>query len=291
MTRPLDRRSFLRVAGLGIVGGAVASAPGPARRLFGAPAAGSRFGPIGVQLYTVRQALADDVPGTLARLAEIGYEEVETAGLHGVAPAAFRRHLDDHGLRAVSAHVPLEALGPERIDATLAEAETLGARWVTVPWLGDDHRSADGYRRAAEALDRAGEVALRRGMRVAYHNHDFEFEPFEAADGRTGWEILIDATDPDLVDLQMDLYWTVHAGSDPLGWFERHPGRFPMVHAKDRAADGAMVDVGAGVMDFGAILGGGFATGLRHVFVEHDRPANPLESVRASYDTLSTLEI
>jgi sugar phosphate isomerase/epimerase len=283
---PLDRRTFLLLFGAGFVG---STATWGARRLLSDGA--SALSPLGVQLYTVRQALADDVPGTLAALAEIGYEEVETAGLYGLAPADFRRLLDGEGLRAVSGHVPLESLVGEALEATLDDAEALGQHWVTVPWLGDDHRTADGYRRAAAALDRAGEAAARRGMRVAYHNHDFEFEPLDEAGRRTGWELLLQHTDPDLVDLQMDLFWTVHAGSDPIAWFERHAGRFPMVHAKDRTASGEMVDVGAGAMDFGAILSAGRAAGLRHVFVEHDRPADPLASVRRSYETLASLEV
>ena len=288
MTGPLDRRDFLRALGLAWVGAAAGSSAAYARTV---TRAAPRWSPLGVQLYTVRSALADDVPGTLAALAEIGYEEVETAGLHGLEPVAFRSLLDEHGLRAISAHTPLESLAAGALDAALDQAETLGQRWLTVPWLGEDHRTADGYRRAADALNAAGDGAARRGMRVGYHNHDFEFRPLDEAEGRTGWELLLEHTDPDLVDLQMDLYWTVHAGSDPITWFERFPGRIPTVHAKDRTADGEMVDVGRGVMDFRAMLGAGRATGLRHVFVEHDRPGNPLESVRTSYETLRALEI
>lgn len=284
MTAPIDRRTFVLLFGAGFVG---SSAPWGARRMLAHDAAG----PLGVQLYTVRGPLAEDVPGTLDALAEIGYEEVETAGLHGLQPTVFRRLLDERGLKAISGHVPLDALAGEMLEATLDDAEALGYRWLTVPWLGEESRSAEGYRRAAEALEYAGDGASRRGMRVAYHNHDFEFTPLDEADGRSGWDLLLEHTDPDLVDLQMDLFWTVHAGSDPIAWFERYPGRIPMVHAKDRTAGGEMVDVGAGEMDFAAILEAGRATGLRHVFVEHDRPSNALESVRASYETLRALEI
>lgn len=288
MSARLDRRAFLRLLGVGVAGGGMATLA--ARRLMAADRH-TYVSPLGVQLYTVRQALAADVPGTLAALAAIGYQEVETAGLQGLTPGAFRRLLDDHGLRAVSAHVPLEELASDRLEATLDGAETLGQRWLTVPWLGEPQRTADGYRGVAEALDRAGAAASPRGMRVAYHNHDFEFTPLADADGRTGWQLLLEHTDPSLVDLQMDLFWTVHAGSDPIEWFRRHPGRIPTVHAKDRTAGGDMVDVGAGVIDFARVLAAGRAAGLRHVFVEHDRPANPLASVRASYETLAAMEI
>jgi sugar phosphate isomerase/epimerase len=246
--------------------------------------------PLGLQLYTVRSLMADDVAGTLDAVARIGYREVETAGLHGLAPADFRRLLDDHGLRSVSGHVPLDALRTEA-ERTLADAAVLGQHWVTVPWLAVEDRTPDGYRRVAESLNLAGEAASAAGLRVAYHNHDFEFAELPGAQGRTGWELLLTATDPALVDLQMDIFWTVHAGSDPVAWFERHPGRFPMVHAKDRTATGEMVDVGAGVIDFAAVLAVGRATGLLHILVEHDQPGDPLASVRNSYATLAALEV
>lgn len=309
MTAPLDRRDFLTAlvgAGLGgliaprAAAGAGCTATNATTRDSGSPgrlAAGPRIEPLGVQLYTVRTLMADDVGGTLAAVADIGYREVETAGLHGLSPAAFRRALDANGLVAVSGHVALEALDPDRIGSTLDDAATLGQSWVTVPSLGSEWRSPDGYRRVAEALNRAGEAAGAAGLRVAYHNHAFEFEPLEGepvpegAAPTTGWELLLAETDPALVDLQMDLFWTVHAGSDPLTWFERHPGRFVMVHAKDRTQAGDMVDVGEGDLDFGSLLAAGRGAGLKHVIVEHDQPSDPLESIRRGYRTLSALEV
>lgn len=286
MRGSLDRRAFLAaLAGAG--GGAALGPRGLAAAWRNAPT-GAPLQPLGLQLYTVRTLLADDVPGTLAAVAEIGYREVETAGLHGVPAARFRALLDDHGLRAVSAHVGLDVLQDDPARA-LDEAATLGQRWLTVPWLAEGDRTPDGYRRVAEALNRAGEAAASVGCRVAYHNHDFEFAPLDG--GVTGWALLVSETDAALVDLQMDLFWAVHAGADPVAWFQAHPGRFPMVHAKDRTASGDMVDVGSGAMDFRALLGAGRAAGLRHILVEHDRPAHPLESIRNSYATLAALEV
>lgn len=264
----MDRRSFI----------AALSAAPFAARLEPRP----RLERPGVQLYTVRDAMAEDVDGTLATLAEIGYREVEMAGTYGMTPAAFRRSLDAAGLRAVSGHVDYPRQRGD-VRRALDAAVELGHELLVVPWLPEDLRTADGYRSVAERLNRFGEAARGVGLRFGYHNHAFEFEE---TDGLTPMAVLLDETSPSLVDWQMDIFWTVHGGHLPMTWLERYPGRVTSVHIKDRTAGGDMVSVGDGVIDFGRILAAAEMQGLRYGFVEHDNPEDSIESVRRSFDSL-----
>ena len=234
---------------------------------------------VGIQLYTVRDLMARDPDATLRALAAIGYDEVEFAGLHGRPAADLRRLLDDLKLTAPAGHVGLDRLRSE-LPAVLEEAATLGWRWIVMPWIDAGDRTAAGYARVAAELNRLGERARERGLRIAYHNHDYAFAPL--AGGRTGYDILLEECRPELVDMELDLFWAVHAGRDPVEYVERFPGRFPMVHVKDRAADGRMVNVGAGTIDFARIVARAGSAGIRHWFIEHDEPADPLRDAAAS---------
>jgi sugar phosphate isomerase/epimerase len=151
-------------------------------------------------------------------------------------------------------------------------------------------KAPDDYRRVAERFNDAARVARGAGLRFAYHNHDFELRSVE---GRIPLEILLTETDPALVSFEMDIYWVVKGGGDPVALLERYPGRFTMAHAKDASAapERRMVDVGAGVIDFARVLGVGFARGMTNVFVEHDRPSEPWQSVTASFRALRALRL
>lgn len=284
----IDRRRFLAAlgsatAGLAL-GGATAALPACS------PATGRRGGidRVGVQLYTVRSLMARDVAGTLEQVADIGYREVEFAGYFDQPPDRLRELLDRLGLAAPSAHVSFDALEGEQWTRTREAAQALGHRYLVIPWLAPEERgSLDDYRRIAARLERAGARVGDAGLQLAYHNHEFEFEPI---DGTIPYDILA-ATDPDLVALQLDLFWIRHAGEDAVAYFQRHPGRFPSVHVKDVAEDGSMVDVGSGVIDWPAIFAHADTAGIRHFFVEHDQPADPLASIRNSYRHLSRLDV
>ena len=238
----------------------------------------------GIQLYTLRDAMEDDVDRTLAAVAEMGYAEVELAGLHGRTPGEMRRALDAVGLTAASSHQSIEEVRGDWA-RVLDGARTLGQSLVVVPGLPGEERTAEGLRRVADDFDRAGEAAERAGLRFGYHNHDWEMRPL--ADGTVPIDLLMERTDPSVVDWQMDIFWTVHGGAEP----ERRlrSGRVTSVHVKDRTADGEMVDVGQGEIDFASILNLAEANGLRHAFVEHDRPDDPLESARRSLAHLRVL--
>lgn len=248
-----------------------------------------RLGAIGVQLYTVRTLLERNFHGTLAALARIGFREVEFAGYHGRSPRAVRAALDRAGLVAPSGHVPFEAARDD-LPMTLDAAEAMGHRYVVVPWIPEEQRrTLDGYRAAADVFNRVGERCLLAGVRLAYHNHAFEFDPIE---GRLPYDVLLERCDPRYVLFEMDLYWITAGGQDPLDYFERWPGRFRLVHMKDSTGPPAhrMVAVGAGRIPWKAILARREQAGIRHCFVEHDEPPDPLASVRQSYEYLRGID-
>jgi sugar phosphate isomerase/epimerase len=277
----VNRRAFLQQSAGGL---AALALP---HRLVGDTGV-ARLDRIGVQLYTVRDVLPRDFDGTLARIAHIGYQEVEFAGYMGRTAAQVRDAIRRAGLTAPSAHVPLAALG-EGWDRVLEDAHTVGHRYVVMPWLDQkDRPNLDAYRRIADRLNRAGEAAARAGIRFAYHNHNFEFAPME---NRLPYDVLLESTDPKHVSFELDLYWITKGGQDPLAYFARWPGRFRMVHVKDSAGppEHRMADVGAGTIDWGRIFKHRKEAGIEHYFVERDDPPDPFASVAASYAYLRDL--
>lgn len=238
---------------------------------------------IGVQLYTVRSVMTGDPDGTLAAIAEIGYEEVELAGLYGMSAREMKARLDAVGLAATSSHHSVEEVR-DSWEATLEAAVALGQSLVVVPALPVAERDGEALRRVADDFNRAGEAARAAGLRFGYHNHDWEMHP--DADGVRPIDLLLDRTDPELVDWQMDIFWVVHAGADPMAELDARAGRVTSFHVKDRTAAGEMADVGAGVIDFRPVLARAGELGLLHQYVEHDQPGDPIESVRASYRAL-----
>lgn len=248
--------------------------------LLSRPAPAQGFGPAGLQLYTVRSLLERDYPGTLARVAALGFREVEFAGLYPSPSAAETRSmLDRHGLSAPSGHAEYEALARDP-GAELQKANELGQRFVVCPSVDEHHRrTLDDWKRIARDFNRIGEQARRAGLTFAYHNHDFEFRPVA---GQVPYDLLLAETDPALVRLEMDFYWMARAGKDPLAYFREYPGRFPLVHLKDMSADSSIVEVGSGTIDFGRLLAEAKHAGIVHAFIEHDDPADPMKSAEAS---------
>jgi sugar phosphate isomerase/epimerase len=278
-----DRREVLAAAGAGALALAL---PAVGAHRGAPPPWADQLGDLGVQLYTVRTLLATDFDGTMERVAKIGYKEVEFAGYYDRTPGALRRQLDSLGLAAPSAHVGLEDLG-ENWGRTLDAAETLGHDYLVVAWLDEkDRATLDALRGTIDKFNRAGEEALKRGIGFAYHNHDFEFTPIA---GRLPYDILLAECDPEHVKFEMDLYWITKGGQDPVAYFEKYPGRFPMVHVKDMAAGPKMVDVGKGQINWARIFSKHDDAGIQHFFVEHDEPADPMASIAESYRYLRAL--
>ena len=287
----MDRRTFL---------GTMTAATLLTRRL--AFAAGDhKIDKIGLQLYTVRDLMKQDFDGTLAKVAAIGYKEVEFAGYFDHSPKDVRAAVDRRGLTAPSAHIDYKSLG-EKFPEVIEAAKVVGHEYLVNPWIEEEIRKQpDGWKHAAETFNRAGEACKKAGIQFAYHNHWFEFLP---VNGKLPYDLLLTECDPNLVKMELDLCWITVGGQDPLKYFDRYPGRFPLVHVKDVkrvpsvTAGGAqdfgssmkdMTEVGSGIIDWKKIFAQSDKAGIKHYFVEHDNPKKPLESIKKSYDYLASL--
>jgi len=257
-------------------------------------AAEHRVQKIGLELYTVRTALDKDFAGTIARVAKVGYKEVELAQFFAhlpkfnPSPKEARKILDDNGLSAPASHVAYSALSPENLPKVIEGAKILGHSYIVNPSIDRAVlKQPDGWKRAAEAFNRAGEQTKKAGIQLGYHNHVEEFKPLP--DGKLPYDVLLAEADPKLLKMEMDLGWAHEAGVDPLAYFKKYPGRFPLVHVKDFDKNRTMVDVGKGEIDWKAIFAKSDLAGIKHYFVEFDDPADPFESIQASYEYLEKL--
>lgn len=252
---------------------------------------------IALQLYTLRGEAQHDLIGVLKTVAGIGYRGVEFAGLQGVEPTLVRAALDELGMVTAAAHVPLQRWEGEP-DAVLAELATIGCPTAVVPWLPPERRGG-----RAAALELAGQLnAIARrcadaGFAFAYHNHDFEFAPLPDAEGdaKTMFDVLVAETDPALVGFELDLYWAAVAGVDPGALLARMAGRAPLVHLKDTGTETnargipADLPVGAGTLDWAALIPAAQAAGAGWYVVEQDNPnpADPVGDVRSAFAYLT----
>jgi sugar phosphate isomerase/epimerase len=245
--------------------------------------------PIALQLYTIRDAFKTGVEKTLEEVARIGYAEVELAGLCGQTPDTFRRYLDQHGLRAISTHEGLESIEKDPA-AVIGRAQTLGYRYVVVPWLGEEHRSPEGYRAIADRFDRAADRLGEAGLTLGYHNHAFEFE--RLADGSQGWDIFFGQPGRRFVS-EMDVYWVQKGGDDPVAWLHKLSGRVPILHMKDMAdtPERGFAEVGTGTVPLKQIAQAAADHGVRYLVVEQDSgwAVSPMESARVGFENLSRM--
>lgn len=276
----LDRRRML--AGTAALGAALAAGPLAAKG-----AGGARK--IGLQLYTLRELFAPDPMGTLEQVAAIGYRDVEYGGggYEAMDHAALRKTMDRLGLTAPSIHVGYDALAG-KFDAAVAMARALGADTIVVPWMAEEYREPAAWRGAVAQFNRLAERLKTAGLGFAYHNHDFEFT---VKDGdQSLFDILIAERDPALVGIELDLFWAVKAGEDPKALIRRLPGQIYAYHVKDMTADGGMISVGKGTIDFADIFTLNDLAGVRHLYVENDQsPAPYLPDITTSFATLARL--
>jgi sugar phosphate isomerase/epimerase len=273
----MDRRSFLgTLTGAGLL----------ASRLSWA-ADNRKIDKLGLQLYTVRDAMKGDFDGTLAKVAAVGYREVEFAGYFDRSPKEVKAALARVGLVSPSAHFNNSYLG-DQWPGVLESANVIGQQYVICSFIDEKTRQEPGiWPRLADTFNRAGEAARKAGIQFGYHNHSFEFTP---VDGKLPYDILLNSTDPNLVKMEMDLYWIVNAGADPLAYFNRHPGRFPLVHVKGRAKNGDITEVKAdNAIDWKAIFAQSEKAGIKHYFVEQDKSDSPFDSIRTSFNYLNDL--
>ncbi|WP_184546644.1 sugar phosphate isomerase/epimerase family protein [Mucilaginibacter sp. FT3.2] len=254
---------------------------------------------IGLQLYTVRDAMAKDPVAALAKVAKIGYTSVEGATytgnelFYGMNAKGFASVLKQEGLIMPSAHY---RLGEEQVNGAsqlgtilndwkraVDDAAALGLKYMVCAYLSQAERgNLDHYKKVADMLTVAGQTCKTAGIQLCYHNHDFEFIQ---EDGKYPYETLLNETDADLVKMEMDLYWMTKAGQDPIAFFNKYPGRFPLFHMKDmdKTPEKKFTEVGNGVVDFKKILAQSKKAGMKYFFVEQDVcPGDPFDSITQS---------
>lgn len=289
----MNRRTFLKtttaVSAATLFGGKLSWAAGQ-----------HKINKVGVQLYTVRDLMKDDFEGTIAKVAQVGYKEVEFAGYFGRTGKQVRAVLDKNGLSAPSTHVQYDELD-EKFPSVIDTSKEIGLSYIICPWIPEDLRkSPDIWKQASEKFNKCGEQSKKAGMQFGYHNHWFEFMP---VNGKLPYDQLLADCDPKLVKMEMDLCWITVAGGDPIKYFEKYPGRFPLVHVKDvktmpKVTTGGgqnfgdsvdLTSVGDGVIDWKKIFAHSQQAGIKHYIVEHDRPQDPIASITASYNYLSKL--
>jgi sugar phosphate isomerase/epimerase len=306
----LTRRGFLRTAAAtaAVVGTSSALAtpalahedPG------GSQGRGRRRVPpdqISIQLFTLRNQLAIDLEGTLAELHAIGYTRVEHAGFVGRNVEEFKAALDAAGLWASSGHV----LIPQPFDraawsAALADANTLGSRYIVHPFFGINFatgevvRTTAPWRAFARDLNRAGRMARDAGLKLGYHNHNWEFFRLTDDPSRTAYDVLTDTTDPNLVHLELDLFWATRGARDPVDLIEQNKGRVLQYHVKDMNQAGSFEDPGQGLIDFARIFSHSKQAGAVEYIVERDdagspprQPEDALITARVGYQFLRTI--
>jgi len=296
----MNRRTF--------IGASVAATVAVSAKPYWAIDSPHRINRIGLQLYTVRGTMETDFAGTLAKVAATGYKEVEFAGYFGHSPKEIRALLDKDGLAAPSCHVDY-AVVENKWAETIEAARIVGHRYIICPWIDEKQRAEpDGWKRAADLFNKAGETAKKAGIQFGYHNHSFEFDPADSLGGKLPYDYLLAETDPNLVVMEMDLCWISVAGKNPLVYFDKYPGRFPLVHVKDWVKDstvssgyqgamgqtvkyrGRMADVGQGSIDWKSLFAHDSKAGIKHYFVENDEPKSAFDDITICYKYLRNLQ-
>ncbi|MBN7817968.1 sugar phosphate isomerase/epimerase family protein [Algoriphagus pacificus] len=258
----------------------------------------SSFG--GLALYTVRDSMASDPKATLQAVAEAGYAYVEAANyedgkFYGMTPAEFKAYLESLGMTAKSAHMGMVTM--ENADQLIADVKAAGIEYfvIPVPPMGMFTFGKDGMGMKGTAdelvaiMDTLGEKCNSAGIKLLYHNHDFEFKPM--ADGTIIEDILLEKCNPEFVNFQMDLFWVTKAEVDPLTYFEKYPGRFKAWHVKDMNAEGNFAPVNTGSIDFKRILAEKEKSGMEFYLVEQDQTfgLDPMEAIKISHDGLKEI--
>ena len=268
----MNRRTFLRSASMGVTAVVVGSQ-------FPEFLRADPYGkPIGLQLYTLREQLEKDVTGTIQQVATIGYRDVEIYSLYGRKPAEFSTILKDNGITASSGHYLLPSL-KANWEKQLDDAKVLGLQYMVLAILDEkDRHSFDDFKKLADLLNKTGETTKKAGIQFCYHNHNFEFKMYGDT---TAYEYLLKTLDPNTVKFEMDCFWVTHAGQDPVAYFEKYPGRFPLLHIKDMkdkpapsqeldAKMGLFAPVGRGTIDWTRIFKAARNGGMQHYYVEQD---------------------
>ena len=250
----------------------------------------------GLQLYTLRDVLPDDPKGVLKQVASYGYKQIESyehskLGIFwGMKNTEFKTLMNDLGMKIVSSHCDIN----KDFERKAAEAAEIGMQYLLCPYLGPQ-KKIDDFKKFAETFNQKGEICKKNGIRFGYHNHDYGFVQLE---GQYPQDVLMQNTDKNLVDFEMDIYWVVTAGQDPIAWIDKYPGRFKLCHIKDRKKGATpsqrdvSVELGTGSIDFKKILIEADKKGMNYYFVEQEAYENttPLAAAKADADYLKNFK-
>jgi sugar phosphate isomerase/epimerase len=276
-----SRRSFLKETALAGAGALVL--PGFIKNSKTAP----KLKGVGVQLYSVRKEMAADATGTLIQLGKFGYQEIESAqsdkgNYYGLAPKEIKKILKDHGMTLRSGHTHIDQNWQKSID----DAAEAGQEYIICSVLPSPGQTVANYQKSADMFNTAGEQCKKGGIKFGYHNHASEFDTVE---GQLLYDVLLDRSNPDLVHMEMDLGWVIAAGKDPLSFFAKYPGRFPLWHLKDMSlSEKKSVEFGKGGVDIIGLMKQAKQAGMKYYFIEQEEYAvNAYESLEYDYNWLA----
>lgn len=280
-----NRRQFIKTAASGL---AITVVSG---KLLGSMAGSKLYDAkksdqFGIQLYTLRDVLPKDPKGVLKQLAGMGYKQIESyegkEGIFwGMGHKGFKTYMDELGMKIISSHFNPK----ENLEQKAAEAAEIGMKYLLVPWVGSQ-KTIDDFKKIAEKFNEYGQVCKNAGIGFGYHNHDYSFKLLE---GQLPQDVMMQNTDPELVDYEMDIYWVYSAGEDPIKWLEKYPNRFRLCHIKDRTKNVPLSEtknvscvLGQGEIDFPKILNVAKKHGMQYYIVEQEAYENhpPIESAK-----------
>jgi len=258
--------------------------------------AGKGSSKIGLQLYTLRDVIGNDPKGVLKKVADAGYKELESysysnGNIFGLTYSEFSKYVNGLGMKVTSGHYGLDiARDAAAWEKAVVDAKSIGQHDMVVPYIQAPERSSiDSFKKICETLNKCGEVCNKHGIRLGYHNHDFEFTK---VDNELPYDVMLKELDPKKVCMEMDIYWVVFAGHDPLAYFAKYPGRFEQWHIKDMDKDDRAknTEVGNGSIDFKKYFAKAKEAGLKHFYVEQETyKGAPIDCIKPSADYLKTI--
>ena len=291
-----NRRKFIKQTACITSGFALASLAG--NGLFGTDLfeEKKKLKAFGLQLYTLRNDLPKDPKAVLKQVASFGYKQIESyegkdGMFWGMGNTAFKNYMVELGMTIVSSHCNIK----KDFERKASEAAAIGMKYLLCPGIGTQ-KKLDDYKKFADEFNECGEICRKEGIRFGYHNHDYSFKEIE---GQLPQDVMMKNTNPDTVDFEMDIYWVVVAGHDPIEWFKKHPNRFTTCHVKDRAKNPApdngknSTDLGTGSIDFSKILKKGSKLGLQYFIVEQESYPNgtPLQAAKVNAVYMKKLKV
>jgi sugar phosphate isomerase/epimerase len=244
----------------------------------------------GLQVYSMRNQLGDDFEGTMEYIAKVGYKHIEGYGLGTdgkflgkISPSHYQKVIGDLGMELKATHCSYTT--PDKAQKMIDAAKETGLEYMIVPYTPDnDRKTADGWKEVAENFNKIGEMCNKVGIKFGYHNHDFEFKEL---DGIIPQELLIESTEASLVHFEIDLFWTIKGGYDPLKLLKKYPGRIQLFHVKDATPALEESTVGEGIIDFKSIFTAGKADAIEYYFIEDERTDDPYKNIKADYEYMA----